>query len=164
VPHLAHGRPAGRLGVWTYRPAYFGALRILPTADLPCAITDWWLEGHGQVQTEPNGSLCLNRYLDWHPGAEATLTRAFTAAGGAVMLELGFSDEAQVFIDEQAVFAGANLFTGFADRPARGYVEAGAHRVPLKLNAGRHTLRVVLRVTEGFGWGLNARLTGGITL
>jgi hypothetical protein len=167
VPRLAHGSPTGRIGVWTFRPAYFTELRLQPLepasaevqsvgAGSPAShlVTEWHLEGHGPVRAEPHGVLNLNRYL---PVAEApaVLQREFTVGpDGEVELRFGFSDELRLRVDGAEVFAGTHRFTGFASRASRGYIEPDAHRLPLRLAPGRHTLTAELAAREPFGWGL----------
>lgn len=170
VVRLAHGRAAGGIGVWTYRPAYFRDLRIGPAPELPAAgilplapagtIAEWSLEGAGVVACEPGGILNLNRYLSITAGS-ARLTRRFeTVVAGPVDVAFGFSDELALQLDGDTVYTGTNTFTGFADRAARGYVEPGAHVVRRILAPGEHTLQAELKVTEGFGWGLQVALRG----
>lgn len=170
VPALAHGPTAGRLGIWTYLPAFFGGMRIGPAplgtppawgpAPAPGTVTEWWLEGHGRVTAEPNGTLNLNRYLRQAPDSVATLTHSFQTETGELTLAFGFSDEICIYIDGAEIFSGTNRFTGFADRSARGYVEPGAHRVPVRISPGCHELRVRLGAREPFGWGLVMHMTG----
>lgn len=175
VARLAHGREAGRIGVWTFRPAYFGRMRILPAQPdaapvppaalpqpAPGAVMDWWLEGHGRVTAEPHGTLNLNRYLT---ATEAVLTRAFDLAdAGEVTFAFGFSDTLRLLVDDAEVFSGTHRFTGFSDRNARGYIEPEAHRITRHLSAGRHTITAQLKVEEGFGWGLALSLLSAATL
>ncbi len=168
VPHLAHGNASGRLGVWTFQPAYFSELRVRPLDPAPAQSAqptqpdpqgDWHLEGYGPIWPEPNGTLNLNRYL---PTSEkpAVLQREFSAGpDGKVELRFGFSDELRLRVDGTEVFHGTHRFTGFGGRENRGYIEPDAHRLPLKLTPGRHTLTAELTAYEPFGWGLALQLT-----
>ncbi|HWI53554.1 MAG TPA: hypothetical protein VNT01_15535 [Symbiobacteriaceae bacterium] len=171
VARLAHGLAAGRIGVWTFRPAHFAELRVRELAPSPgaaCAavppvppdlVTEWQLEGYGPVRAEPNGILNLNRYIP-ASAQPAVLHRAFTVGPeGEAELRFGFSDEVVLRVDGAEVFAGTNRFTGFSDRQARGYIEPDAHRIPLRLAPGRHTLTVELTSLEPFGWGI---ILGGV--
>ncbi len=165
VEELAHPTTAGLFGLWTYRPAYFCDLRVstcdgldIPRGETPSAaegtVGAWLVEGYGVVTCEPNGVISLNRYLPTSL-SEARLTRRFaTSEGGAVALEFGFSDALTLELDGQVVFSGENTFKGFADRAARGYVELGIQSLRQVLTPGTHCLTAVLRVSEGFGWGL----------
>lgn len=166
VPRLAHGKASGRLGVWTFRPAYFAELRLRELAPAsgpaprpapqvpPDLVTEWRLDGYGTVKVEANGILNLNRYLPMSSGP-AVLRREFTVgAEGAVELRFGFSDELRLQVDGAEVFAGAHRFTGFANREGRGYIEPDAHRLSLTLAPGPHTLTAELAVREPFGWGI----------
>jgi hypothetical protein len=165
VEQLAHPHLPGRVGVWTYKPACFRALRVtsnghLPLADsaaqLPLAgvLSEWFLEGFGRVSCEPNGMLNLNRYLPLAVG-EARLVRSFELATPAtVELAFGFSDELSLTVDGNERFAGMNTFKGFASYEERGYAHLGAHTLRLPLDPGLHQLMARLKVTEGFGWGM----------
>ncbi|MDY6878323.1 MAG: hypothetical protein SWK90_19255 [Chloroflexota bacterium] len=178
VERLAHPVADGLFGLWTFRPAYFSNLRIstfnemdAPRGEMPHApagaVEAWFAEGYGAVACEPNGVLNLNRYLPALLG-EVRLTRRFEMPEeGEVTFECGFSDGLSLALDGEKVFEGENTFQGFADRPARGYVEQeqGMRSVRRMLSPGVHCLVAVLRVSEGFGWGLALVVhTGGENL
>jgi hypothetical protein len=165
VERLAHGWRGGYVGLWTYLPAWFRDLRVSTCQDLivPAGVApassgglvgEWFAEGYGVVTCEPNGVLNLNRYLPASLG-EVHLVRAFELpTGGEVTLEFGFSDALTLEMDGETIWAGENTFRGFADRAARGYAEPGENVLQRTLAAGTHRLSALLRVTEGFGWGL----------
>ena len=165
VEQLAHAHLPGRVGVWTYKPAHFRALRVTPSGHLPPVesaalrlpagvVGEWFLETFGRVPCEPTGILNLNRYLPLSVG-EARLVRAFELPAPAeVELAFGFSDELSLAVDGDECFAGANTFKGFASYEERGYAYLGAHTLRLRLDLGLHQLAARLKVTEGFGWGV----------
>lgn len=175
VPQLAHAGAPGRLGLWTYRPAYFSRLRVSACGGLPGAhvepprfaadvISEWFVDGFGRVHCEPSGVLNLNRYLPASLG-EVRLTRRFETPEGEVELAFGFSDELSLAVDGEAVFTGTNTFKGFGGYEERGYAHLSAHSVRLRLEPGVHQVSAALKVTEGFGWGWIVALRGeGIQL
>lgn len=164
VPGLAHGNAAGRIGVWSFRPAHFAELRlrplegqpveIEPKAAPPDLVAEWELDGVGPVRTEPNGILNLNRYLPVSDQAAFLRRELIVGPEGAVELRFGFSDELRLLVDGEEIFVGANRFTGFADRQSRGYIEPDGQRIPLRLTPGRHELTAELTAREPFGWGI----------
>jgi hypothetical protein len=165
VERLAHPAAAGRIGLWTFRPAYFCDLRVSPCAELavppgetPPAIASavgaWFVEGYGVVTCEPNGLLNLNRYLPASLGQVRLVRRFELAQAGEVEFGFGFSDVLSLQLDGEELFSGEHTFHGFADRASRGYVEPGMAAVRLALPTGAHHLVAELRATEGFGWGL----------
>jgi hypothetical protein len=167
VPRLAHPARAGRIGLWTYRPACFADLRIsacsardLPAAAAPPlpdgpagAVDAWFVEGYGCVACEPGGRLVLNRYLPATMG-QAQLTRRFETGDGEVVLRFGYSDTLSLALDGREVYGGTCTFSGFGDRAARGYAEPGTAEVREPVAAGTHTLVATLGVQEPFGWGM----------
>ena len=178
VEHLARGQQRGRVGVWTYLPAYFANLCVRSCQHLdvrpgqapvpPERVLDaWYLEDFGVAACEPNGVLCLNRFLPPTLG-QVTLTRRFaTSADRVVAFDFGFSDSLILDLDGQAVFTGAHTFAPAPDRPmresayaARGYVDLSQGHIELALPAGMHRLSARLGVSEPFGWGLILRARG----
>ncbi|MGE5590574.1 MAG: hypothetical protein ACM3ZA_08145 [Bacillota bacterium] len=166
VPRLAHGNVSGRLGVWTFRPAYFAELRLCPLERAagsvpspvppapPDLVSEWHLEGYGAVRVEPNGTLNLNRYLPMSSGP-ALLKRELTVGQeGKVDLRFGFSDELSLRVDGAVVFSGSHRFSGFPSRETRGYIEPDSHRLSLDLAPGRHELTAEVAAREPFGWGI----------
>jgi hypothetical protein len=171
VERLAHAPAAGMIGLWTYLPAHFCELRVSTCeeqiaaahkASVPATglVTDWFAEGYGVLACEPHGVLSVNRYLPTALG-EVHLVRAFElATGGEVTFDFGFSDALTLELDGEAIWVGENTFHGFADRAARGYAEPGTNVVRQTLATGTHRLSAVLKVSEGFGWGLALAVSG----
>jgi hypothetical protein len=165
VEGLARGTTPGLLGLWTFRPAYYCDLQVTPCEELDVpagevprpaegAVEAWFVEGYGVAPCEPNGLLNLNRYLPASVG-EVRLTRSFELPEETeVTWSFGFSDLLTLELDGEELFSGENLFTGFADRAARGYPEPGLESLRQVVAAGMHQLTAVLQVKEGFGWGL----------
>jgi hypothetical protein len=165
LEQLAHPHVPGRIGVWTYRSAYFRNLRASSHGAVPCStserqptadgtLDEWFLDGFGRVRCEPNGILNLNRYLPMAVGT-VHLVRAFElAAAGEVHMAFGFSDQLSLAVDGEERFSGTNTFKGFASYEERGYASRDAHKIALLLERGMHELTAKLKVTEGFGWGM----------
>ena len=171
VTPLARSAVPGLLGLWTYRPAYFAAVRVSSCDDLSgmqaveqppaenCVLA-WFAEGFGVVECEPHGLLNLNRYLP-SSLAPARLSRRFALPEEAVVtLEFGHSDSLLLEIDGAQVYDDELKFAGFADRASRGYVEPGMASVSKALPPGEHVLSTTLGMSEGFGWGLALAATG----
>ena len=165
VDQLAHPHLPGRVGVWTYLPAFFTGLRVtsnghpvglsaLVPALPPGTVDGWFMEGYGALDVESSGILNLNRRFPVGLG-QVTLVRRFQLLSPCkVIFGLGFSDELSLEVDGQPCFQGVNLWQGFASLAERGWVAPGAHSAALPLTAGTHELKACLKVTEGFGWGL----------
>lgn len=174
VARLMHGEVPGRMGVWTFLPAYFTALRLgtpdpsrlgrPEAAPVPPqgTVASWQLEGVGPVEVEANGILNLNRCLDWQPGREAVLRGRFAVSEATeVELLLGYSDELILALDGEEVYSGSCTFhpprTGMSAqdaRESRGYIVPGANRVRATVGAGEHALAARVRTVESYGWGL----------
>lgn len=169
VERVAHPVRAGQLGLWTYLPAYFRDLRVTtPVPDIPAgtgptapagAVTAWHLEGHGVVEAEPNGVVNLNRFLSPSASMARLVGRLEMAAAGEVEFDFGHSDALSLELNGHEIWSGENTFHGFADRAARGYAEI-RQSLRQELAAGVHQLAAVLRVQEGFGWGLVLAVRG----
>jgi|HigsolmetaGSP11D_1036233.scaffolds.fasta_scaffold01710_6 hypothetical protein len=172
IPRLAYPSSSGFVGLWCYLPAYFRNLSISGDAgmyahltgeidmpehhdDLNGLITEWFLHDYGQVQCDANGTLNLNRYLPLAV-TEARLTRKFQLHEPAhVTLNFGFSDEISIRLDGEMVYEGENKFQGITN--TLGYVSLDK-QVSRSMPAGTHTLDILLRRTEYFGFGLRAQL------
>jgi len=156
---LAHPHAQGRVGIWTYLPAYFSNLRVSPCRQMPEAgldalrpppgtFTEWFVDGFGRVQCEPSGVLNLNRCLPASLG-ELRLTRCFeTLSAQEIELAFGFSDELSLEVDGQVLFTGTNAFKGFGSYDERGYVDLDAHSARLRLEPGVHQLAAAPLVGE----------------
>jgi hypothetical protein len=171
VACLSHGTSAGRIGIWTYRPARFRNLRVTAPRSFEglCgekplapdgAIDAWWLEGTGTVACEPSGVLNLNRYKA-APDTEARLVRRFTLEGDTDLeIAFGYSDEIALGLDGEVLFTGVHTFSGFESEEARGWVRPASNHLIRHATAGTHRLEATLRTTEPFGWGLIVILRG----
>jgi hypothetical protein len=170
---LAHGFPSGRVGVWSYLPAYFANLRVwddlpdfavhsFPTPPGVAArgtIMEWFLEGYGMVSCEPGGILNLNRYLPV-PLQPVRLVREMEMpAAGNLTFNIGFSDVLNLQVDEQVIFSGENLFHNSPHWVERGYVNMD-QQVSIPLSQGRHRILADLQATEYFGFGLALKIEG----
>jgi len=171
IARLAHRRPRGRLGVWTFRPAYFAQMRVgevdrsrLGTPAAPPPLPDdlvrtWLLRGVGPVEVEENGTLNLGRYLA--DVKEAHLEREFAASGPAeVKVSFGFSDEIELLVDGARVFTGVNTWSDGDTRQSRGYIELASNVARVPVGPGRHSIEAILRSLEPFGWGMALALSG----
>ncbi|CAG0930389.1 hypothetical protein TFLX_01707 [Thermoflexales bacterium] len=168
----AHTHRDGLIGLWTYLPAHYCDLRVTTLEhDLPPAAPDqpidpgnidaWFVEGFGSIACEPTGILNLNRYLPLSVG-EVRLSRWIdVTAADSIELDVGFSDELTLQIDDQVIFTGRNVFQSLsANWATRGYVEPTTH-LRQALTPGRHRLTAILKNTEYFGWGLIVNVHGG---
>ncbi len=172
VEPLAHAPGSGRIGLWTYLPAYFANLRVWddaptlaamsPSAPVPFPegfIREWFLDGYGAVQCEPNGILNLNRFL---PASvrEVRLDRRFELAGECrLKFHLGFSDELSLKVDGREIFAGRHTWKDTSEWADRGY-SSPDFCAELPLARGTHTLAADVKATEYFGFGLAVRVEG----
>jgi hypothetical protein len=171
VARSAHTQPDGSIGLWTYLPAYYCDLRVATLEhDLPVTASDqaidpgnidaWFVEGFGLIRCEPTGILNLNRYFPVALG-EVRLTRSIDVlAAESIGLDVGFSDELTLQVDDETIFTGRHLFQGMSnDWGTRGYVEPTTH-LQHTLTPGQHRLTATLKATEYFGWGLIVNLRG----
>jgi hypothetical protein len=126
VNRSAHTHLNGLIGLWTYLPAQYCDLRVttlehdLPPADPgqpidPGNITTWFADGFGQIACEPNGILNLNCYFPVALGEVRLIRLIDVAAEETIELEVGFSDELTLQIDDEAIFTGRNVFQGMSN-------------------------------------------------
>lgn len=183
IPRLSHGARSGFIGLWSYLPAYFSNLRVVPSSSgvrLPQAgappvgdpspsgssglredvykspglVEEWFLEGFGRVKCEPGGVLNLNRYLPITL-SEARLVRRLVAERETQLkVAFGFSDVIELALDDQVLYEGEHLY-----EKSLGYVSLD-HMMECPLSPGEHTLAVTLSRTEFFGWGMIMALEG----
>ncbi len=170
VNRLAHAHRQGLIGLWTYLPAHYCDLRVTTLDhDLPPAapgqpidpgnIDAWYMENFGTIVCEPTSILNLNRYLPISVG-EVRLSRWIdVSAAGPIELNVGFSDELTLQIDDQVIFTGQNIFHDEPEWSRRGYV-APTNCVQHTVTSGRHQISAMLKNTEYFGWGLIVNLRG----
>jgi hypothetical protein len=170
VEKLAHAAHTGRVGLWTYLPAYYRDLRLLSASEIhnqgtqpqlpPGAITAWDLEGVGPVTCELNGILNLNRWLPLSASPARLVHVLQLFRPGEIELSFGFSDRLRLSVDGQELFEGENLFQGMpAGYAGRGYVRPDHYRLRLPLLAGPHRLEAEVTAVEPFGWGFACRLS-----
>ncbi len=172
VPRLAHVHPAGRIGLWTYKPAHFSNLRIWdeprgfstvsfpdPPETPPGVVTEWFLEGYGSVECESGGILNLNRYLPIGVHEVRLVRRIEMPESGKVALLTGFSDEISIEVDDRVVFTGVNVWHDTPNWNERGYVSMD-NRVSLPLSRGIHNLAATLKASEFFGFGMALKIEG----
>lgn len=169
VRQLAHPVQSGRIGIWTYLPAYFRDLKIWKSAELPRAlgvrsrapegtVTDWQADGLGTLSCEPGGQLNLNRYLPVE-ASEVTLRKRFTMSkAGCLVLSFGFSDELILSLDSVQIYTGEHLWKPSSAWKERGYVDIQHALLSLDVSEGEHELVARLRKKEYFGWGLIMKL------
>lgn len=165
VQRLAHTVQPGKVGIWTYLPAYFRDIQVSMRPQLPETAGDkplqprgvvmrWEADSIGPLDCEPGGYLNLNRYLPITAGW-VTLRKRFTSAQTEKLnLEFGFSDELALSLDGQEIYTGQNLFKPSPEWKERGYVDIDTARVTLDISEGEHELAARIRATEYFGWGL----------
>ncbi len=173
VEPTAHTAPDGRIGLWTYKPAYFSNWRIWdetpelsaavfpaqPAAPAPGMIDGWFLDGFGALKCEPGGMLNLNRYLPSFT-REVRLVRRFEMAeDGNLSFHIGFSDELSLQVDEKVIFAGQNTWKDTPVWSDRGYASMD-HCVQADLSRGIHTVTALLKATEYFGFGMAVKIEG----
>jgi hypothetical protein len=172
VHRLAHTHREGLIGIWTYLPAYFCNFQVLDQesnvavdsfCEMPGSsshmVMEWFAEGFGKLECEPNGILNLNRFFSASIG-EVTLFRWVEAvAKEKVEMNFGFSDKLSLWMDDDNIFNGENLYKSSPDREDRGYVEK-QERIDYWLNPGLHKLTAKVSTTEWFGWGLVFDLIG----
>ena len=165
IDHLAHAPVSGRLGLWSYLPAWFSEARILPEARLPeqpvspviispALVREWHLDGYGAVACEPEGFLNLNRYLALREEPAVLRCRFLAERHQDLHLSFGFSDHLELFLDGLSVFEHNN---NWYNKPAwhdRGYVARNMYSVTTEIERGVHELTARLAVNEPFGWGL----------
>jgi hypothetical protein len=171
VEPTAHTAPEGRIGLWTYKPAYFSNWRIwdetpgLSSAVFPAQppapgmIEGWFLDGYGALKCEPGGILNLNRYLPAFV-REVRLVRRFEMPeDGSLAFQIGFSDDLALQVDEKVIFAGQNTWKDTPVWSDRGYASMD-HCVQVDLSRGIHTVTALLKATEYFGYGMAVKIEG----
>ncbi|CAG5067810.1 hypothetical protein DYBT9623_00537 [Dyadobacter sp. CECT 9623] len=87
-------------------------------------------------------------------------TRITAKEAAKVALQLGFSDEVWVFLNNQIIFADKNLFQQNMKRYPDGRISIQNATVDLNLNAGENDLLIGVS-NDFYGWGIMARLKQG---
>ncbi|MGB7538160.1 MAG: hypothetical protein WBM17_06445 [Anaerolineales bacterium] len=173
VEPTAHTAPEGRIGLWTYKPAYFSNFRIWdetpglssavfpspPATHAPGTVDGWFMDGFGAMACEPSGILNLNRYLPASTREVRLVRRIEMREDGNLAFHIGFSDDLSLQVDEDIIFSGQNKWKDTPVWSDRGYASMD-HGVRIDLTRGVHTLTAVLKATEYFGYGLAMRIEG----
>lgn len=174
VPWERHppSMPAGTLTKWSISPSYNALARNLeqPLSATERSATQWQ-----DVEAEPPGLVVLYRYRE-APHPAVTFQRDFSTRlqpqpGTKVLyarttidsdrdqvkkLEIGYSDEVSVFLNDQILYRGRSA-QSFRDPGFLGIVNPENDAVYLPLKRGRNDL--TLAVSElGGGWGFICRL------
>jgi hypothetical protein len=150
--------PEGLIAEWAVSPAFAASPESL-TEPPAAALAGPWQA----AAAERDGRVMLSRYLERPPDAPwwGTLARLELTANEAkrVALELGFSDNATVFLNGKPLFSGRYSYS--YELPSRmGLISFDQATVYLPLEKGRNDLAVV--VTERFGgWAVMGRLLDG---
>ena len=171
VNHLAHTHQSGLVGLWTYLPAYFSNLcirdetsellirsKMISNVDVG-TVTEWFLQGFGVVDTEPNGILNLNRYLPTTTKEVILKQRIELFEDQELTFNLGYSDVLSFQIGGEIIYQGENLFHDSPKWEERGYVSPD-QQVIYSLSKGIHTITATLTAKEFFGFGLTLRIDG----
>ena len=143
--------PAGTLTSWEIAnplPTEKGLVTRLPE-----------LKHWRSVEVEESGLVNLNRAWKRLTGRWTAFARTKVKANEAksVMLELGYSDDATVFLNGEPVYSGLN---GFDSRypEYQGFVKAEYENVFLKLRPGNNEIILAVSDDQRFGWGFIARI------
>jgi hypothetical protein len=145
---------AGTVREWAVSAAFAPAVGGLPSPPDQAAVGPY-----RRVETEPSGLLEMHRYVKVPAGGRETTAAArvhvVAEKDGLYVLDLGWSDEATVFLDGRPLFRGEAAYS--FDNPRRdGLIGYDQARLFLPLRAGDNELLVV--VEDGFGgMGLMAR-------
>jgi hypothetical protein len=117
------------------------------------------LKGWRLVEVEESGLVNLNRSLKRFNGRWTAFARTTVKANEAksVILELGYSDDATVFLNGEPVYSGSN---GFDSRYPEylGFVKPEYENVFLKLRPGNNEIMLAVSDDQRFGWGFIARI------
>jgi hypothetical protein len=178
---LRLGARQGRAGLWAYLPSYIADFELRPLEAAPPTrpkpkvvvpsgtIREWLVAGYDSgsrvaleprlLNTEHNGTLCLNRRYRAEPEAQAFAACEIEIPSGSqqVALEVGYSDRARVWLDKALVHEGEWRWDSAAGTDGR--IRPGHVKVPIPAASGSRLLLTEVAVAEpGFGWGLTARV------
>jgi hypothetical protein len=153
---------AGVIRRWEVSTTYTGEAAELDALPRTLAASSWHV-----VEAAPSGLLSLDRELV-RPDDGAALAfariRLRVSRARTVRMDLGYSDDATVFLDGRPIFAGR--FSYSYNFPRRdGLITPDQATVHLPLTPGEH--EVVVAVSDVFGgWGLMGRIVDrqGVTL
>lgn len=150
------GAPPGTVAAWGLSdpfPVEGPALTELPVA---AAAGPWRV-----VEAEPSGLLPLDRHLERVDGGDGTGVlaglRLRSDRERTVALDLGFSDNATVFLNGRPVVTGRFAFSHNFPR-RQGLLTPDQATVHLPLRAGANDLVVAVSETAFGGWGLLGRI------
>lgn len=153
---------AGVIRRWELSTAHTGEAAVLDALPPTLATSSWKV-----VEAAPSGLLELDRELvrpDDGPALAFARIRLRASQARTVRMDLGYSDDASVFLDGQPIFAGR--FSYSYNFPRRdGLITPDQATVHLALTPGEH--EVVVAVSDVFGgWGLMGRIVDrqGVTL
>lgn len=111
------------------------------------------------AEVEESGLVNLNRAWKRFKGRWTAFARTTVKANEAksVILELGYSDDATVFLNGEPVYSGSN---GFDSRYPEylGFVKPEYENVFLKLRPGNNEIMLAVSDDQRFGWGFIARI------
>jgi hypothetical protein len=176
---LRSGLRAGGVGLWGYLASYVSDFEVQPLDAIAPphpdqemsvpegTVLEWLIRCREPTSlTDPqlgaaehNGTLCFNRFFRAEPGSQALAACQVHVLPGAgeVSLELGYSDGARVWLNDDVVHEGEWRWD--PDAGTDGRIRPGHVRVPLVAVPGWHDLRAQVTPLEpGFGWGLTARI------
>jgi hypothetical protein len=143
--------PAGTLTSWEVAgpvQTEKGAISSLPQ------IKEW-----RAVEVEESGLVNLNRALGNVRGRWTAFARTSVKAvqAQAALLELGYSDDVTVFLNDEPIYSGVN---GFGSRHPEymGFVTPEYENVFLKLRPGNNEIVLAVTDDQRFGWGFIARM------
>lgn len=176
---LQSGLRAGWVGLWGYLPSYVADFEVrpldtsaptfpTPKTAVPEGTVREWLVGRYEskkvverrlARVEHNGTLCFNRLFKAEPEAQALAACEIHVPPGVreVVLELGYSDRARVWLNKAPVHEGEWRWDPVVGTDGR--IRSGQAQVPLTAGSGWHEILTQVTALEpGFGWGLTARV------
>jgi hypothetical protein len=179
LSNLQHGGERGRIGLWSFLPAYASRLTVteLPPAPLERRATDlqrlagegyvveWRVsspylqdellepdEGWMKATVEENGTLNLNRLYAAQHGATVQVESAFELPEETeTILSYGYSDCIRLWINGEEVHEG-----DWRWRPpaSDGRIVSDFGSASVRWRSGINTIRAELTNCEAFGWGI----------
>ena len=144
--------PPGTVGAWEVSPALDPAEAASVPAP-PRVPAEAWT----RVDADPTGLVNLDRFVQSSSAGKRVATRLTLRSPDArtVAFDLGFSDDAVVFVNGRPLFSGTQRYS--YNSPRRDGLIGLDTRLYLPLRAGDNELLVV--VTDYFGgWGVMGRL------